>query len=236
MVAAMDLEREEMPVWSDDESPEPTVAPELPPAPAVRRCCHCPEPVAEGHAFLCAAHLAEDVAREASRSTPCESCGEPRGRDYDTPLCRGCEERERRDRAAAEMARHAQERVERLQREYAESPHHCIGAGGVGCSTKMLVAGARCRACWEVHERRQERAAVIRRTVRGLPLRYKWCAFGAPELRERVHDAEAIAKVQAAVERGADRILLTGDRAGVGKTVLAACALVAYAAQHGVCS
>jgi DNA replication protein DnaC len=69
---------------------------------------------------------------------------------------------------------------------------------------------------------------AVRSREDSIPKRYQWATFDAPELSQRVRDLSAIPLVRAWAASDSDRLFLIGV-AGVGKTVLATCALRARA-------
>jgi DNA replication protein DnaC len=94
------------------------------------------------------------------------------------------------------------------------------------CGASVLFAGLACRQCEDRERRKQEHAAAAAETSAGLPARYRWCSFDAPELRFRVKDQRAFDRVKAAADdMTIDRLVLIGPT-GVGKTILSSAFLV----------
>jgi DNA replication protein DnaC len=193
--------------------------------------CACGAPSArDGVCDRCFQQQLDEVrAKSPARPVPsCTDCGRHPGSRPDG-LCSACRgqrlEAERVELEATERAR-----VEERRRALEASPHRCEG----GCGLRTLRPGVSCEPCRVRLAAERERTWRVELTRECLPARYRWCGFDAPELAARVSDARAIAKARAAVEAGADRLLFTGDGAGVGKTVLASCCLLAYATVRGL--
>lgn len=122
------------------------------------------------------------------------------------------------------------QRADETERALAASPHPCAD----GCGVRVLHAGAVCNECAERQRRVRVRQRTLAATLETVPVRYRWCSYDAPDLTKRVLDRAAATKARAAIVGGADRLLFTGDGAGVGKTVLATCSLLAAAATRGL--
>ena len=99
------------------------------------------------------------------------------------------------------------------------------------CGEDMWHRAKRCDAC---RERAEASTASVRAWTQAVPARYAWCAFEAPELGGRVHDASAIAKAREAAA-SLERVTLIGP-AGTGKTVLACAIARAVAATGARCA
>ena len=111
------------------------------------------------------------------------------------------------------------ELIKDIQSKYEASPHSCPD-----CGCKLLHANTLCGDCETKRRKERERRDRAELTRMQLPNRYQWCRFNAPELAERVKDSAAIELVRSAVAARDERITLLGQ-AGLGKTVLACCAL-----------
>jgi DNA replication protein DnaC len=135
--------------------------------------------------------------------------------------------RAERDRARSDGQKlELKEMIANGLRALEESPHRC----SAGCGEHMLRPDSLCGACDAKRRAIEEQKANLIATR--IPKRLRWATFDAPELGQRVKDQAAIAKVKTAAIKGLDRLVLQGP-AGVGKSVLATCALRQIMGEHG---
>jgi DNA replication protein DnaC len=218
----------------------------------VASMCSCGVPAADGMCDACFARELKDIAKRFPTRTPVERDMKPEHVAPQPPplatcmacgmacdflhkgVCRKCQAEHRAARLAKEKADDLAciqaaadatlRRIEAERTALERSPHRCEG----GCGAPKLRAGITCDDCIATQQRELARRRAIHMTLETVPERYRWAHLDAPDLPKRVHDWAAIEKARAAVSSGVDRILLTGDGAGVGKTVLATAALLAF--------